>query len=217
MRLARLGPIFAGVAVALSAGILLLVLVLGGRIRPGMFSRQKPSKVSKVRAPRTFSKEPLTQPVKGLSPPTIRSTTREDSARRVRWMNRLHWPQRQVAVHAHAFLTRLSAGDEGEASPIPISSEEIKIGRDGFKATLLLDDPSLEGVHALLKKEDITYRLADMGTIAGTWVNYTPVSGEGVLLEHGDIIHIGRVGFRFILNKPENYPKLVVEKKEPSS
>jgi pSer/pThr/pTyr-binding forkhead associated (FHA) protein len=31
----------------------------------------------------------------------------------------------------------------------------------------------------------------------GTWVNYTPVSQEGVNVEDGDLIHIGRVGFRF--------------------
>jgi pSer/pThr/pTyr-binding forkhead associated (FHA) protein len=46
------------------------------------------------------------------------------------------------------------------------------------------------------------FRLADEGSTAGTWVNYTPVSHEGTRLEHGDLIHFGRVGYRFMLKEP---------------
>jgi len=43
--------------------------------------------------------------------------------------------------------------------------------------------------------------VADLGSEAGTWVNYAPVSAEGSQLRHGDLLHIGRVAFRFLLNR----------------
>jgi hypothetical protein len=52
-----------------------------------------------------------------------------------------------------------------------------------------------------------------MGSSAGTWINYTPVSGEGACLEHGDLIHIGRVGFRFSLQKSGRSRKTVIVQK----
>ena len=60
---------------------------------------------------------------------------------------------------------------------------------------------------ARMRREGTSYRLFDEKTIGGTWVNYTAVPPEGILLAHGDAIHFGRVGFRFTLrgavpNKP---------------
>lgn len=45
--------------------------------------------------------------------------------------------------------------------------------------------------------------LLDNNSIAGTWVNYTPVSIEGSCLRHGDLIHFARVGFRFETDPPQ--------------
>ncbi len=80
----------------------------------------------------------------------------------------------------------------------------------------VIDDPSIEGLHAQLKREpDGVFRLSDAGSIGGTWVNYTPVSQEGVCLEHGDLIHFGRVGFRFQLRDAKQVRKPVLKPKEP--
>ena len=43
--------------------------------------------------------------------------------------------------------------------------------------------------------------LADQKTVAGTWVNYAPTTLEGCRLEDGDLVHFGKFGFRFMLNK----------------
>ena len=75
----------------------------------------------------------------------------------------------------------------------------------------------MEGLHALLsRKRDGTFRLKDQGSVAGTWVNYAPVSQGGTQVEHGDLIHIGRVGFRLLLGKPTQPrpPKIVFEDKK---
>jgi predicted component of type VI protein secretion system len=75
---------------------------------------------------------------------------------------------------------------------------------------LVLDDASVEALHARLQRENNSFRLADSSSVAGTWVNYTPVPQDGMILENGDIIHIGRIGFRFMQREPGHVRKPVV-------
>jgi hypothetical protein len=55
-----------------------------------------------------------------------------------------------------------------------------------------------------------TFLLEDEHSIAGTWINYTPVPQAGVKIEHGDLIHFGRNGFRFTYIEPRSVPRLVI-------
>jgi hypothetical protein len=55
----------------------------------------------------------------------------------------------------------------------------------------------------------------DEGSIAGTWINYAPVSRQGLCLQHGDLVHIGRVGFRYTQRKPKHIRKPIVIKEDP--
>jgi predicted component of type VI protein secretion system len=66
-----------------------------------------------------------------------------------------------------------------------------------------------------LRQEDGSYRLSDEGSVAGTWINYTPVSHGGARLEHGDLIHVGRIGFRFTLREPARLRKPVIIAEKP--
>jgi predicted component of type VI protein secretion system len=84
----------------------------------------------------------------------------------------------------------------------------MTMGRDPTLATYVLDSLSVEGLHARLRQEDDgRFLLQDEGSIAGTWVNYAPISREGVHLEHGDLVHIGKVAFRFEMSKPAHLRK----------
>ncbi len=105
------------------------------------------------------------------------------------------------AVFAH--LSPLGGSDEGETSrSFAMVTEELTIGRNAVRNLLVIDDPTVEGIHARLERQtDGRFRLYDLGSLSGTWVNYTPVSQEGVMLEDGDLIHIGRVGFRFVIRE----------------
>jgi hypothetical protein len=49
--------------------------------------------------------------------------------------------------------------------------------------------------------------------VAGTWINYEPVSQEGRMLEHGDVVHFGQLMYRFTLSNPpaEEEPKITPE------
>lgn len=197
--LSRHGPLIAALIVLLSGAVLLLVLVMGGRIRPRALLMPQD-----LRRGRRQKSDPVTQPV-----PMKNETSRR---RLPGWVNRLQWPQRRLAPQTFAFLTLLSDSDQAASvSPISITANELTLGRDPNQATIVLDDPSVEPLHArLVRKEDGSFRLADEGSVAGTWINYTPVPQEGAPLEHGDLVHFGRVGFRFVQRKPQHIHKVVV-------
>jgi predicted component of type VI protein secretion system len=127
-------------------------------------------------------------------------------------MDRLQWSQHHAAPKAYAFLAPVAGVDSADTiPPIPLTFDEISLGSNPSQASLVLNDASVEGRHACLtRQEDGSFRLADEGSIAGTWVNYTPVSKEGTRLEHGDLVHIGRVGFRFTIRKPTQVRKPIV-------
>jgi hypothetical protein len=194
-------PLLAALVAVLAGALLALILVLGGKLRP---------RALRVARNQRRKPDPVTQPVQIENEPPSR--------RLPSWVNRLSLSQRHAAPQAYALLTHISDTDNPSIEPpIPITSDETTIGSDPKRASLVLDDPSIEGVHALLRRqeEDGAFRLADAGSIAGTWVNYAPISKEGIKLEHGDLIHIGRIGFRFTLRQPSQVRKPVVTPEVP--
>lgn len=193
-------PILTVLSVLLAGAVLFLVLLVGGRIRPLTLG---------VPQRRRRKSDPVTQPVQVRHEPASR--------RLPNWVNRLQWPQRHVASKAYAFLARITETETAPSvTPIPITAQEVTLGSNTDLATLVLNDASVEALHArLIRKDDGSFRLADEGSVAGTWINYTPVSQEGTQLEHGDLIHIGRVGFRFTLRQPGQVRKPVVTLEEP--
>jgi hypothetical protein len=169
----------------------------------------RPAGWSKTR--RRQRAEDVTQPLQGKPAPPPRML------RRSAWKSRLHFPQRAVPPKIYALLVdQTESGQEQPALPIVISNSEVAFGHDPLLADQIIDDPSIEGLHAHLKRQpDGTFRLFDAGSVSGTWVNYTPVSQEGVCLEHGDLIHFGRVSFRFQIREPKLVRKPVIKLKEP--
>lgn len=99
--------------------------------------------------------------------------------------------------------------------PISITTDEITFGADPQRATLVLADPSVEALHArMLRGEGGAFSLIDEGSVAGTWINYLPVSEPGTILEQGDLIHLGRVCFRFTKREPQRVRKPIVTVQE---
>ena len=166
-------------AAALSAGMGLGVILVRGRSRkhpPGTGRRASPS-------------DPLTQSI----PPG--GSTR---AQHLPWTRSVKTPE--------AHLVRLK--DDGQpvtAPSIPIAQAEIVFGSDPIQATRILDDPSVSPKHARLIVSQGEYVLSDEKSTAGTWVNYEQVI-EPRRLQHGDVIHIGRVSYRFLLRRQMEIP-----------
>jgi hypothetical protein len=127
-------------------------------------------------------------------------------------VNRLHWPQRHELPNAVAYLIPLTESEDAASSvSIPIPFEEVSIGRDASLSTIRLDDTSVDPLHAWFKtSKDGKLLLVDNDTIAGTWINYAQVPGGGKTVEHDDLIHIGRAGFRIKYHEPKQIPQLVI-------
>jgi len=101
-----------------------------------------------------------------------------------------------------AMLVPIDArGQEG--SPLPLTGVDVFLGRDASLVGIVLDDPSVGGMHArMIRLAGGGYLLRDQGSISGTWINFDPVPVDGVQLVHDDLIHLGRVGLRFRLASP---------------
>jgi hypothetical protein len=193
--------VLAGIAVTLAGAILALVLIFGGK-------KNRESSTSLEPRYRQFDKDPVTQPVSIKLEPPSRPFTR---------MSTIAAGQTASSDNTiTAYLMRLKEGDlSASGSSIAITRQELTFGRDPAKATFIINDPSIDDLHArLFQKETNEFYLLDMGSIAGTWVNYAPISKEGIQIKHGDLIHIGRVLFRFTLETPPEMhkPQVITDK-----
>lgn len=93
---------------------------------------------------------------------------------------------------------RLVLQGEGSPAVIPLEVDELTLGSDRRQAQIWLDSPSIDPLHARIKlDEGGAVIISDLGSVAGTWVNYTPISSTGVRLEDGDLVRIGKMSFRF--------------------
>jgi len=201
-------PALIGIGAAITVSVALLALILGGKIQPkttGQLSRRKPSQ-------RAEKPKPVARPL-----PPKPQPTRE---RLSHWIDRFSWPARRPEhTVEEAYLEILPArnGNGHQEERIPITQGEMTFGNDPTLATIEFHDPSLEALHARLRKdENGDFIISDEGSIAGTWVNYTPVPPNGVRLDHGDTIHIGRIGLRFAYNDIQKIPKPRITSQESS-
>jgi pSer/pThr/pTyr-binding forkhead associated (FHA) protein len=111
---------------------------------------------------------------------------------------------------AEASLIPIDTGGH-EGKPILLAGTEYVLGRDPALTPTPFDDPSVAVIHARLTRQaGGSYLLRDQNSTAGTWVNYDPIPKEGKTLNHGDLIHIGRVALRFQLTSPPPAPEIRV-------
>jgi pSer/pThr/pTyr-binding forkhead associated (FHA) protein len=106
---------------------------------------------------------------------------------------------------AAAYLLRLEPdGRPAPVSPIPLPTPDATIGTDPVQAAIILDEPGIASLHARIQ-QNLTgagYLIFDQNSLAGTWVNYEPVTQEGYPLKHGDRVHFGHISYRFELKEP---------------
>jgi len=81
----------------------------------------------------------------------------------------------------------------------PLGDGEIAIGREPANQ-IAIPDPSLSRRHCLLTRSDDGYRLKDLNSRNGTYVNGKPIKES--LLQHGDKVSIGDSVFLFQDHKP---------------
>lgn len=173
-----------GLRVAITGGVLVLMLILGGallhraRARGGV--RPAPKKLLPA------SQDVRTRPLE----------------------RRTGDHQLLFSRGAPARLVRLSEeGSPLHGGSIPLQRREIILGSDPQKTTLAFESPSVQAVHARLVHDGNSFKISDAGSVAGTWVNYKLVSAQGQVLQHGDLIQLGRVSVRFELTQVKNLPQ----------
>jgi hypothetical protein len=184
-------------AIAL-AGLLLLGILLRGRTNIVLFRRRK--------AARKKFEDPVTQPVVATAEPPISAAKKARTQPR-----RMIFPARpaRVVMNAPAYLTRLTNGGEpASAVPIPLDEKDMTFGTDPVQSKRVLDDPSIAPLHARIRRmEDGSFIIYDHGSIAGTWVNFEPITREGCHLAHGDRLHFGQLAYRFDLHPAPSTPE----------
>jgi hypothetical protein len=186
------------------AGILLLGILLRGRTNIVLFRRRKQA--------RQRFEDPLTQPVPvTMEPPS--SATKKSKTQPRKKVEILQKPAR--TSDAPAYLIRMTNGGEPASGvPIPLAERDMTFGTDPVQSKYVLDDASISPLHARIKQtEDGHFIIYDHGSIAGTWVNYEPITREGLRLAHGDRIHFGQMSYRFDLSQPPaaSEPKIVTK------
>ncbi len=132
------------------------------------------------------------------------STTPSESAAKIEIEN-----SNSIPVKTFGSLIKLDRDNTPSAEkPLLLIREVTLIGKDPQLANLTLSDQALEPLHAEIHAfPDGRIRLTDFHTIAGTYVNYKAVDTKGVEIHHGDILHFGRLAYRF------NSPSRVVSPK----
>ncbi len=115
-------------------------------------------------------------------------------------------PTGAILVHLSDTLEEI----ESETIPLP-PIDEVIFGRHKNRVTIHLDDTSVSGVHArICTQNQKEYTIYDEGSVAGTWVNYAPISVLGAELQHGDTIQFGRLTYRFKILYPDSQPEIIL-------
>lgn len=197
-------PIIAGIVAAIAGGILVLVLIVGGHIKPDDFGPKR-KKSSRRKKKQDIEDDEL-------SDLGFYNTNMQDK-RIPKWLNKIAFSTwDRPTPQPVAFLDPFNdIAKSTLKSPIPLPIGEITFGRDSTTVKIPFNNAALEKIHAKLKiSRDEILTLYDQDTRAGTWVNYQPISSTGTILAHGDIIHIGNIGLRLKLTDKTRIPKAIV-------
>ncbi len=96
--------------------------------------------------------------------------------------------------------------------PIQLGLEPTRFGSDSQKATVWIEDDTLEGLHCTIKPQaNGTYTLTDHHTVLGTWLNYTAITEDETPLQHGDVIQIGDLSYRYEEDPPRRISTVEVK------
>lgn len=112
--------------------------------------------------------------------------------------------QASIGKQVEAMLIPLNERYEANRKKtVVLDRKEWVIGSDPIQARLVIARSALDDVHArLVRTEQGEYWLRDQNSIAGTWVNFAPITTKGVKLRHGDLIHFAKALYRFELSHP---------------
>ena len=77
-----------------------------------------------------------------------------------------------------------------------VEQGDLTIGRQAGHAGVIINDPAISGLHALLRQMPRGARLYGLGSVNGTSVDGVAISG--VELKHGDVLKFGDAEVQFV-------------------
>jgi hypothetical protein len=87
-----------------------------------------------------------------------------------------------------------------EQAGIRVAAREVVLGSDAAGVDVIVADPSVALRHArIVHMPDGSAWVFDLGSTAGTWLNYEEIPREGRALREGDRLNLGRAAFRIRL------------------
>lgn len=169
----------------LAGAVLLAVIFAGGRWSRAAWRERRAALARRL--------DPVTQPVGSESPAAPRQS--------------FAWLRRRAAPAA--YLVKLTAdGQPAPGDPIALSAGDLTFGQDPTQAAHLFSEASISPLHARIRHTpEGEFILFDENSVAGTWLNFEPAPRTGVSLRHGDVVHFGRLFYRFVSSKPPTAPK----------
>jgi hypothetical protein len=167
-------PALIGLGVILVLGLALLGLISRGRIRPGknrLFSFVKTNSIQAVKLFKqiiTRKKQPLAVPERSN-------------------------------INTYRLIPVNDLTQQLFPEYIQVTQTEITLGNSNRKDGIRIQHPSIISEHArITASEGNQYQITDLGSTAGTWINYQQIPpGSPHLIKDGDIINIGEAAFRF--------------------
>src|SRR5215813_4680410 len=85
-----------------------------------------------------------------------------------------------------------------EGTTFVLAEEEVSIGRESSNL-ICVNDHSISRRHCLIRKEDESFKVIDLESYNGTFVNGVPVGEQS--LTHGDQVAVGSVLFLFLMDE----------------
>lgn len=95
----------------------------------------------------------------------------------------------------------LAISGPAEGTTFALAEEEISIGRESSNS-IRINEHSVSRRHCLIRRESGSFKVIDLESRNGTFVNSVPVAEQD--LHHGDQLSVGSVGFVFLLQDPED-------------
>jgi len=186
-------PALAGLAVILMIGLSLFIFISQGRIQPGVTTIFHS----------IFSKWVQFTKSKTLIKKILPGKTNEKQ----------DGPSLPVTPYRLIAINDISQQIFPE--PVKVDENEIKIGRTLPGKGIQIQHSSVIKEHSSITcLEDGKLQITDLGSTAGTWINYKQIqSGKPKFLKDGDIIHFGEAIFRLQVMTKMDTPRVTEEKR----
>lgn len=140
--------------------------------------------------------DPLLQNVPGIdSVPTRRFQGEQENADYPSSLRR----QQPDAIRQLPRLVWAGSGSPpSDLKIIPIDRNQLVFGRDPQQVDIVFDADGVSTQHfCLVRNQGGAVSIADLGSETGTWVNYTPVSSAGLILNQNDLVQVSDLVFRY--------------------